>query len=298
MSGVGQYRGSRRYTHTSIRQKSALGVRRSCTLCVSPTSAAASEPPPSAPRVSSSSSSASPCSPKQPLPERAPTVAQRRSIGYTSANPYAKCSLRRAAGLRRPHSGSTHGRTCTPAQAPVPQDARPAQHVATQYNMLQHAATQRNVCALHQRRSRCRRMRGLCGAFDTARPRRLACANPTDSASASNVHAAAPALYCRADVRVHVRVRRCEEMRVCACPRAVAGGEGVARHGGGGWRRARTGADVDKQKQVRARLLVELLRRVHEHVVAPHLCRAESQSDTARAYRGVRSSAYSGRGLR
>ena len=41
---------------------------------------------------------------------------------------------------------------------------------------------------------------------------------------------------------------------------------------------ARTGADVDKQKQVRARLLVELLRRVHKHVVAPHLCSAESRT--------------------
>ena len=76
----GQYRGSRRYTHTSIRQKSALGVRRSCTLRVSPTSAAASGPPQSAPRVSSSSSSASPCSPKQPLRERAPTVCRPTSL--------------------------------------------------------------------------------------------------------------------------------------------------------------------------------------------------------------------------
>ena len=79
-----------------------------------------------------------------------------------------------------------YGRTCTPAQAPVPHDARPAQHVATQCNMLQHAAPQRNVCALHQRRSRCRRMRGLCGAFDMARPRHTACANPTDSAAVAH----------------------------------------------------------------------------------------------------------------
>jgi hypothetical protein len=196
--------------------------------------------------------------------------------------------VRRAAGLRRPHSGSTHGRTCTPAQAPVPQDARPAQHVATQCNMLQHAATQRNVCALHQRRSRvpqdARPVR--CVRHGKAKATRLRQTDRLRCCSASNVHAAAPALYCRADVRVRVRVRLCEEMRVCACPRAVAGGEGVARHGGGGWRRARTGADVDKQKQVRARLLVELLRRVHEHMVAPHLCSAESESDTACAYRG------------
>jgi hypothetical protein len=99
--------------------------------------------------------------------------------------PYAKCSCRTPRSRAAAAAQRQHGRTCTPAQAPVPQDARPAQHVATQCNMLQHAATQRNVCALHQRRSRCRRMRGLCGAFDMARPRRAAA-----RAQAQRVHGA------------------------------------------------------------------------------------------------------------
>ena len=200
-------------------------------------------------------------------PTRSAPVVRRAGCGGRTAaarpNLYACASAgaARCAACTACCNTVQHAATCctaaqrvcvAPATVPVPQDARPVR------------------CVRH----------GKAKAHRLRQPDRLRCC------SASNVHAAAPALYCRADVSVHVRVRLCEEMRVCACPRAVAGGEGVARHGGGGWRRARTGADVDKQKQVRTRLLVELLRRVHEHVVAPHLCRAESESDTACAYRG------------
>jgi len=148
MSGGGQYRGSRRYTHTSIRQKSALGVRRSCTLCVSPTSAAASGPPQSAPRVSSSSSSASPCSPKQPLRERAPTVCRPTSLARLH-----ECKPLRGVLLSSAAQQGCGGRTAAALTAePVRLRKRRSRRMRGLHSMLQHSTT---CCNMLQRSATC-----------------------------------------------------------------------------------------------------------------------------------------------
>jgi hypothetical protein len=92
--------------------------------------------------------------------------------------------LRRAAGLRRPRTAAAL------TAEPVRLRKRRSRRMRGLHSMLQHSAT---CCNMLQRSATCvrctsdgpgcRRMRGLCGAFDMARPRRAAARAPAQRVS-------------------------------------------------------------------------------------------------------------------